>query len=168
MISNMGKHQRLIVFGVGQQWYAIAIEAVKEITPMALLSRPPGAPNMLAGILNLAGQAVPVVSLVRLFGGKDQSVGAYTPLLILRAQPRRIALQVQRVHEILSVDIDEILPMPEGHSFNDCACGVVNRDGVFVVVLSPERLLLEEEHALLEEFESRQQGRVASLQEATP
>lgn len=168
MMLPLDAYQRLIVFYVGQRSYAIPIEFVKEITPMAELSNPPGAPHLLSGILNLEGEAVPVVCLARLFGAEEQPVGAYTPLLILRTRPRHIALQVERVQQIISVDATDVVSMPAGHSFNDCACGVVSRGGGFIVVLSPERLLLEQERAFLDDLESQQQGRVVPLQEMTP
>ena len=64
----------LVLFRVGSHQCALRLEAAQEVVPMALLSRPPGLPPLMEGLLNLRGTLVPVVRSDRLFG-----LGEYAP-----------------------------------------------------------------------------------------
>ena len=90
---------------------------------MATLSRPPVVPSLLAGFLNLAGIAVPVLRLDRLFGLPDLALGRYTPLVLLRQRECPLALLVERVSRIVAVPEEAILPVPANQAFNDCVEG---------------------------------------------
>src|ERR1700736_3896381 len=74
----------LLVFHLGGSGYALPLHEIQEIVPMAWLSRPPGSPSVVAGLLNLGGKAVPVIRLDRLFELPDLVPTLYTPLVILR------------------------------------------------------------------------------------
>ncbi len=72
--------------------------AVREILPLPRLWRPPGAPGALAGFLNLAGHAVPVVDLAILFGLGQPVTGRqalYRHLVLLQGD-HPLALLVDR------------------------------------------------------------------------
>ena len=157
-----------MVFHLAGQAYALPLTEVKEVVPMAGLSRPPGLPSVLAGFLNLAGTAVPVIRLGRLFEVAEPTLGPYTPLIILRHPDYRVALLVEKVSDILAVPEEAILPVQENHSFNDCADGMITAGGRVVLLLSAERILLEKEHQCLAEFRDREQARLRELEEARP
>jgi purine-binding chemotaxis protein CheW len=157
-----------MVFHLAGQAYALPLREVQEVVPLASLSQPPGLPSVLAGFLNLAGTAVPVVRLDRLFGLPDQSTGLYTPLLILRHVDPPIALLVDRVSEILAIAAETILPLRENHSFNDCAEGVVTVGEQVILLLSAQRILLDKEQQCLAEFQDREQARLRELEEVRP
>ena len=78
--------RKSIAFALGEQVYALPLEAVREILPMAQLSRPPGMPSLLDGFLNLGGTSVAVVNLGRLFGSPNPPWQLHSPLLVLRSQ----------------------------------------------------------------------------------
>jgi purine-binding chemotaxis protein CheW len=158
----------LLVFHLAGQAYGIRLQEVREVVPMAQLSRPPGLPAVLAGFLNLAGTAIPVLRLGRLFGLPDQPPGLYTPLLVLRHPDSHLALMVDNVSRILAVAGDAVLPVPENHSFNDCVVGVVADADRVVLLLSPERILLEKEQQCLAEFQDREQARLRELEGPKP
>jgi purine-binding chemotaxis protein CheW len=162
-----GRRQALVVFHLGQQAYAVPIDDVREIVPMARLSRPVGAPPLLAGLLAIGGQAIPAIHLSRLLEVPDSRPGLYTPLLILRAADHLLALVVERVSRIATVAEEAILPVRDNHSFNDCTIGIVNLDGQNVLLLSADRILLEQERECLFELESRKRERLNQLSEST-
>src|SRR2546426_10092512 len=63
---------------VGQDQYAIDIARVKEVTPRRDLAPIPGAPPVWAGLANIRGSIVPVLSLGRYLGlpdGEDNAAG---------------------------------------------------------------------------------------------
>jgi chemotaxis signal transduction protein len=71
-----------------------------------------------------------------------------------------------RVNCIRSVSEEAVLPLPGNHSFNDCVVGMVTEGERVLLVLEPERLLLEKEQFCLVELQDREQVRLCSLGEA--
>ena len=166
--ATVHKQHALVVFHLGEQAYGIPLHEVQEIVPLAALSRPPGLPSVLAGFLNLAGTAVPVLRLDRLFELPALTPGRYTPLLLLRNPDYRLALMVDKVSRIVSVAAEAVMPVREKQSFNDCVEGVVTLDDHVILLLSAERILLEKEHQLLAEFQDREQARLRVMEETSP
>jgi purine-binding chemotaxis protein CheW len=157
-----------LLFHVAGQAYGLPLGQLREVVPMAELSRPPGLPSLLAGFLNLAGTAVPVLRLDRLFGLPEVVPGLYTPLLVLRGPELPLALLAEQVSRIASVPPEAALPLPAHQAVNDCADGVATLDGRVVVLLSAERLLLEKEQQCLAELQDREQARLRDLEGARP
>jgi purine-binding chemotaxis protein CheW len=162
------RHRRIVVFHLGGQAYGLPLREIQEIVPMAALSSPPGLPSVLAGFLNLAGTAIPVVRLDRLFEVPPLTPGRYTPLLILRNPDCRVALLVEKVRRILDVAEETVVPVGENQSFNDAVEGVVTLDEHVLLLLSAERILLEKEYQCLAEFQDREQARLRALEGTSP
>jgi purine-binding chemotaxis protein CheW len=161
-----GRHRNLVVFHLGGQTYGLPVQAVQEIVPLALLSRPPGLPSVLAGFLNLGGTPLPVLRLDRLFELPEMTPGRYTPLVVLRHPDFRLALMVETVSPILTVQEEAILLMRSQQCFNDCVEGVVPLNNHVLLLLSAERLLLEKEQQCLAEFQDRERTRLLALEDS--
>lgn len=168
--------QVLLLFRLSDRVAAIRLGEVERITPMAELAIPPGLPAALEGVLNLAGVAIPVLRLDRLFGLPAQQLSLYSMLIILKASTLtasslkasgregpsegRFAVLVDRVVEVLLVPEDAFVPLDQGDSLNGCAeAAVMVRDDV-VHLLSPSRMLLAKERELLAEFQTVAQRRL--------
>jgi purine-binding chemotaxis protein CheW len=157
----MEPQRSLLVFRLAGQLAALPLESVERIAPMAQLSRPPGLPYVLEGILNLAGRAVPVLRLDRLLELPQQPLGLYSMLILLKGVSNgRIAIVVDRVSEILPLPESAFLPVGKDDSFNACAEAAVSLRGEIVNVLSPARILLEKERKALSEFQAMAQRRL--------
>jgi len=156
----------VLIFRLSDRPCAVATERVLEIVPMASLARPPGLPALLEGFLNLRGTAVPVLRLHRLFDLPGAPMALYTPLLIVRDGPRPLGLLVDEVKQVIEVSPDALLPIKEGHIFNDCAeAEVVLGDGHPPAhLLSCERLVLEQERQCIAELQAAAQRRLEELE----
>ncbi len=165
---SLRRAESVLIFHLPGAACALPLAAVREIVPMALLSRPPGLPALLEGFLNLAGTAVPVVRLDRLFHLPELALGLYTPLLILRTSEDRVALMVESVRGIVAVPPDDIRAGFDGGSFNDCVEGEFTAGERVVHLLSLERLLLEKERQCLAELRAVEQDRLRDLEGVWP
>jgi purine-binding chemotaxis protein CheW len=151
----------LLVFHLADRIAAFPLEQVERIAPMAELGRPPGMPSVLEGILNLAGSAVPVLRLDRLFQLPAQHVGLYSTLILMGdGQDGRIGMLVDRVSQILSVPESAFVPIAGESSFNTCAEATVAVGEDVIPVLSPALLLIEKERKALWEFQETAQRRL--------
>jgi purine-binding chemotaxis protein CheW len=158
---------RYLIFHLAEQTYAVPIAAVEEIVPMAELAQVAGAPPFLAGFLDVAGHLVAVVSLRRLFALSDKPRELYTPIIILKAAARRIALEVDEVREIAAIADEDAIVLEGGCMFNDVASAAARLQGVTVLLLAPERLLLEEEHRRLQALSEMAGDRLAAVEAAS-
>lgn len=151
----------LLVFQLADHWAALSLKEVERIVPMAELARPPGLPLALEGVLNLAGNATPVLRLDRLFKLAPQKLDLYSLLVILRGPDQgRFAITVDRVSQIAQVSESALLPIEPEDSFNGCAEATVTIDNQVVHVLSPTRILLAKERDSLSEFQTMAQQRL--------
>jgi purine-binding chemotaxis protein CheW len=156
-----GTIHKVLIFGLGDQDYGIELEAVSEILPMPTLSRPPGVPPILAGFLDLGGVAVAALRLGILFGYSPREPELYTPLILLRSPGPPLALLVDAVKGIASIDTLSVVPFFE----NDCADGLVTVADRSVIVLSSHRLLREQEQRRISELAAVEQARLDVFRE---
>jgi purine-binding chemotaxis protein CheW len=156
--------ESFLLFHLPDALCGLPLSAIRQIVPMALLARPPGMPSLLEGFLDLAGTAVPVVRLDRLFRLPELVLGLYTPVVILNASEDRIALVVESVRGIVAVPPGDVRSGFDGGSFNDCVEGEATVGGLAVHLLSPARLLLEKERQCLAELQAVEQDRLRELE----
>ncbi len=106
-----------------------------------------------------------MIHLGRLFGQAVLPGRLYTPLLILRNRDLPIALVVDRVVGLSTISADSLVRLGEGASLNDCAEGVFIQEKRAIVMLSPDRIMLDQERLCLAELLAAEQARLAALEE---
>src|SRR5258708_2892515 len=57
-----------LVFAIDSEQYAFPGSQVREVRPLGLLSRLPGTPALIRGLINVRGRIVPVIDLRPLLG----------------------------------------------------------------------------------------------------
>ena len=158
----------MLIFDLAGLRCAVDASEVRQIVPMALLSHPPGLPYLLQGFLNLRGETVPVLRLDRLFGLPEQEPGLYTPLVLLRREGGTMALMADRVIDMRSLPADSFSPVAEHYSFNGCAEAEVRVPEGVIHVLSPRRILVEQERQSLAHFQHMAEERLKGTGELAP
>lgn len=76
------------------------------------------------------------------------------------------AFRVDEVLDVIAVSQNDISPVQDNDTFNQCVDGLVNLDERTLHLLSPERLLLERERAVLDDFLATEQNRMTALEAA--
>lgn len=166
-MPNSANRRRLVTFTLGDRQYALDAGVVERIVPLPEVDRPPQAPSLLYGFLNLAGDTLPVIHLQRLFRLPETAPGMWTPLIVVRVAGLHAALLVDRVNQVVGVEAEEILPLPAGHVLNDCLEGAWHSAAGLVPLLAPHRLLFQEEAAVLAELRETARRRIDELQGTT-
>jgi purine-binding chemotaxis protein CheW len=161
----MSDLRQVLMLRLGEQTTcALPVEAVQEIVPMALLSKPPGAPSFLEGFLNLRGRAVPVLRLNRILDLPLQEADLNTLIIVLKNRTDPWALMVHRVEQLLTVPSDTIVSEGQDYSFNNCVEGQIQSDSKMINLLSAERLFLEQEQRRVAELQAVAQQYLDQLQ----
>jgi purine-binding chemotaxis protein CheW len=139
-------NQYLTFFLAGEE-YAITILKVTEILECAVLTKVPGAPAWVRGVINLRGAVVPVMDLGVKFGIGPTEITRRTCVVVVEVQndQERLVLGVMAdaVHQVVELGPDQIQPPP---SFGpkvrvDCIEGMGDSNGKFVVLLDIDRVL---------------------------
>jgi len=157
--------RRYLVFRLNDQAYVLPTPAVEEIVSMAELTRPPCAPSLLAGFLNFGGDPVAVIDLRHLFELPPCEPDLYTPLIVLKCEAPRIALQVDAVSQIIGESDGKMMPLGDRCCLNDTATATLEVEGKKALLLSPERLLIDAERQRLTQLQQLERQRLATLQE---
>jgi len=149
-----------LVFEAGGRVCALPVEAVQEVAPMCQLFKPPGLSGLLEGFLNLRGAAVPVLRLDRLFNLHPVTPGLHTPLIVLKARRRPLALLVDQALDVTEAAEQDLVETPGDAVFQGCSPAMFRLADRTVHLLEPERLLLKQEQERISELQQQAQRRL--------
>ena len=124
-----------LLFRVGGSVYGCDITEAREIIPLRPMTRLPGAPAFVRGLLNVRGTIVTVLDLgVRLDAGRAAITDG--SILLVRHRERLVGLVVDEVADVRVLDVDA----DEGGG-DGIVRGVATADGAPVVVLDLDTLI---------------------------
>ncbi|HEU0052651.1 MAG TPA: chemotaxis protein CheW, partial [Longimicrobium sp.] len=94
----------ILVFEVEGERYALDTGTVREVVRAVAVSRLPGAPPIVLGVIDVRGILVPVLDLRARFGLPPRAVDPAEHFVIAEAGERAVALRVDRTVGIAEVD----------------------------------------------------------------
>ena len=135
--SGKGNRQ-YVTFTVEGRVYAVDIMAVREIKAWSATTRLPNQPPYMLGVLNLRGAIVPVQDLRNRFGMGDTPADDSHVIVIVVVEDRLLGILVDTVSDILTVDADDIRPVPQGsvNPLDGFIEGLVNTEDAMVAILT--------------------------------
>ena len=98
--------RRLLVFNIGGSSFACEMDAFREIVPMQHITRLPGAPDTVRGLINLRGTIVTVIDGGTSLGRKARA-RAEGLILLVDYFDRWIGIGVDDVRDIQDVPINQ-------------------------------------------------------------
>lgn len=135
----------VLAFHVGAERFAVDVRALDEAIDAPAVATPPGARvAALAGVVRLAGRAVPVFDAGELLGVCS---GARRQLLLLRAGEARVGLLVDEVDDVVSLPFATIQPPPFDGG-DDLLLGVTWGSGLLTGILDARALVVSCLHRL--------------------
>lgn len=134
----------VLVVQVAGQRVAFRVSEVEQVVPAALPTSLPGAPAIVEGVLDVRGEALPVIELRRRLGLPSRAVELADCLVLATAAGRRVALRADAALELASVEPAELVPdaVLPGAAYVE---GTAAYDGGLLVVLDLARFLSAEE-----------------------
>jgi purine-binding chemotaxis protein CheW len=131
----------LLVARLEGQRLALPLEAVVRVVHACAMTPLPGAPPMVAGAINLHGDAVAVLDLRHRLGVPPREPRADDEFVVVRARGRVFALPVDDTESVIEVPAHALHP---GHAIADGMAhvpGVVRLDDGLLLVEDPDRFL---------------------------
>src|SRR5690606_16859160 len=93
----------ILTFDLDGQLYGLPLTAVAQIIEIVAITHLPQMPQGFQGAINVHGQIVPVIDLRRRFGLDCPPYHLHTPLVLIWANGRMLALIVDHVDEVATV-----------------------------------------------------------------
>lgn len=134
---------QLVAFRLGAEEYAIPIEMVESIIKLGPLTRVPGSPSYVRGVMNLRGRIMSVIDLRHRFGMPPEADQPDCRILVVQYGDTTIGLLVDSVSEVFNLDEMEFQPPPPelGNGAVGGVDGIIHADNRLIVLLNVESIL---------------------------
>ena len=107
---------KYLTFGLGEEVYGLEILKVQEIIGLMHVTRVPGLPEVIRGVVNLRGKVIPVIDLRRKFGMEVKADTERTCIVVVRVwregQGVTVGLIVDDVREVLAITEGQLEAVP--------------------------------------------------------
>lgn len=123
------EEEQVLVFELAPQRYALPLDAVREVLPLATLVRLPQAPIGFAGLLRLRGTLLPIIDLRHCLDLPEIIAAVDHRIIVTLYQGAQLGFQVDAVHGLLVIStaaqrpkdqatrhhaVERVLSTPEG------------------------------------------------------
>ena len=95
------------VFLINDQQYAITIESIIQIVRAVEVTIVPQAPPFIMGVIDYHGQIIPVMNIRYCRGLESKEVNVNDRFLILQTPKRIVAIVVDEIKDVITIDEDE-------------------------------------------------------------
>lgn len=102
-----------IVFELHGEEYALPVDLVGGIERVMPITRIPGVPSFVKGVLNLRGIVTPVIDLRERFGFDAQIETDATRIIIIQHEDKDVGLIVDACYDVIDIPNNSIEPAPE-------------------------------------------------------
>jgi purine-binding chemotaxis protein CheW len=141
---------QLLVFELDGQRYALALGTVERVIRAVELTRLPGAPDVVAGAIDVQGRLLPVFCLRRRFQRPHRDIVASDQLLIARTEARVVALMIDEAQEVIECEPSAVVDAQDLASGLEQLQGLVQLADGLVLIHDLEKFLSADEALLLD------------------
>ena len=146
-----------MTFKLGNELFAIGVAQVREVLEISQITRVPTAPAYMRGVVNVRGQATPVVDLRLKFGLSAVADTVNTRIIVmeLAIDGESVVLGgvADSVHEVIELEAGAIDPPPRiaMRWRTEFIQGMGKRGDDFIIILDVNAVFSSEELALVRE-----------------
>ena len=134
---------QLLLLEVGHGVYGLESAAVREVATGASVTRLPGAPAHIRGVMNLRGQLVTVLDLVHLLTG-EPARNSDGSTIVVRSGERLLGLVVGDVRDVQTVDVTDAVrgdTLPLAQAARGLIRGLGRLEDAIVILLDVDELV---------------------------
>ena len=138
---------QLVSFKLGSEVFGVNILQVREINRMLEITKMPGSPDFVEGVINLRGRVIPVISLRKRLNLEDKVHDEDSRIIVVETDNKILGFIVDSVSEVFRVPVSNIEPPPSLTSGVDIHYiqGVCKMENHLIVLLSLSKVLSEKE-----------------------
>ena len=155
MADNDSQKDKYVTFKSGNEYFGIKIEYVNEIIVYQEITEIPETEEYIKGLINLRGKILPVIDVRIRFKQEPFEYNDRTCIIVLNVKELVVGLIVEKIAEVVEITEGNILPNPKigkaDRSQNKYVYGIGKVGDEVKLLLDPERLLNDEDTALIEQ-----------------
>jgi purine-binding chemotaxis protein CheW len=142
-----------MTFKLGDELFAINVSQVREVLEVLQITKVPTAPAYMRGVVNVRGQAIPVVDLRLRFGLPSVADTVHTRVIVMELniddETAVIGGLADSVHEVIELEPGNINPPPRiaMRWRTDFILGMGKRGEEFIIILDVNAVFSSEELA---------------------
>ena len=156
MADNDAQKDKYVTFKSGSEYFGIKIEYVNEIIVYQEITEIPETEDYIKGLINLRGKIIPVVDARIRFRQEPFEYNDRTCIIVLNVKNLVVGLIVEKIAEVVEITEGNIVPNPKigkaDKSQNKYVYGIGRVGDKVKLLLDPEKLLNDEDTALLEQI----------------
>ena len=136
--------RQIVIFRMGIELFGIDIDLVREIIRHQNVTRAPKAATGLLGVINLRGQATPVMALDTLLSLSSSSQTKDTRIVVVDIDGRHIGMVVDEVTKVVRFSPDVVSALPPTFSSETAYVhGIARLDEGLTILLDIEKVALD-------------------------
>jgi purine-binding chemotaxis protein CheW len=154
----MNEACQYMTFKLGDELFAINVSQVREVLEVLQITKVPTAPAYMRGVVNVRGQAIPVVDLRLRFGLPSISDTLNTRVIVMElnidGETAVIGGLADSVHEVIELEPGNINPPPRiaMRWRTDFILGMGKRGEEFIIILDVNAVFSSEELVAVSEL----------------
>jgi purine-binding chemotaxis protein CheW len=145
------KLHKLVTFNLDDRKFALRVSAVRRVVRAVEVTALPKAPNIVAGIINLQGQVIPVFNIRMRFRLTDRDTELSDQMIIAKTAKRTVLLIVDSVDDVIEIREEKIIAAQQILPEMEYVEGVVKMENGMVLIHDLERFLSHPEEKALDE-----------------
>jgi len=144
---------KYLTFRLAEEEYGLEILKVREIMGMMEITAVPRTPEFVRGVINLRGNVIPVIDLRLKFEMEAIEQTEETCIIVVDVEGMEMGIVVDRVSEVLDIDVDEIQDAPSfGVSVDtDFILGIGKANDRVTILLNISEVLTSTEASVIME-----------------
>jgi purine-binding chemotaxis protein CheW len=142
-----------LTFKLEDELFALDVSQVREVLDLTSITKVPGAPGFMRGVINVRGSVVPVMDMRMKFGMTETVTTPDTRTIVMElsldGQTTILGALADSVHEVIELESGQIEPSPRiGMRWRtEIIKGVGKRNNDFIIILDIDRVFSEDELA---------------------
>ncbi len=158
--SGINGTSQYLTFKLGEEVFALDVAQVREVLDLCPITKVPGTPDFMRGVINVRGSVVPVMDLHLKFGLREEERTLDTRIIVMELNIDDdicvVGTLADSVDEVIDLDPSRIESPPRiGMRWRtDFIRGIGKKDEQFLIILNIDRVFSNDELAVVEAVES--------------
>ena len=146
----MGSAVQLLVFSIDAERFALRLPSVEKVVRAVKVTPLPAAPEIVLGVINVAGRIVPVFNIRKRFRLPAKELETGDQFIIARTRRRTVAIPADFVSGLVEAPEDKVAPAAEVLPRLDYVEGVAKLEDGMALIHDLDRFLSLEEDGEIE------------------
>jgi len=155
-VAGITETGQYLTFKLGDEVFALDVAQVREVLDLTTITKVPGTPDFMRGVINVRGSVVPVMDLRLKFGLTKTEHSLDTRIIVMEltldGDMTVVGTLADSVDEVIDIEAGQIEPPPKiGMRWRtEFIKGIGKRGEQFIILLDIDRVFSSDELALVE------------------